>query len=85
MSKKSRFRGSFDKKYGKCAQTLLKSSSEHLYHILWPLETKLYSRKSLLYTCPILGLLVNTLAANEKYLFPNKDNLTIPIQMLFIS
>ena len=32
-------------------------------------------------TCQILGLLLNTLAADEKNPVPNKDNLTIPIQM----
>ena len=32
-------------------------------------------------TCKILGLLVNTLAADDKYLVLNKDNLTISIQM----
>ena len=32
-------------------------------------------------TCQILGLLVNPLAANEKYPVLNRDNLTIPIQM----
>ena len=36
---------------------------------------------SLLLTCTILGLLVNTLAADEKYPVLNTDNLTIPIQM----
>ena len=36
---------------------------------------------SLLLTCKILGLLVNTLAADEKYPVLNRDNLTIPIQM----
>ena len=36
---------------------------------------------SLLLTCQILGLLVNTLAGNEKYPVLNRDNLTIPIQM----
>ena len=29
----------------------------------------------------MLGLLVNTLANNEKYRILNRDNLTIPIQM----
>ena len=38
-------------------------------------------KKSLLLTCKILGLLVNTLAADEKYPVLNTDNLTIPIQM----
>ena len=37
--------------------------------------------KSLLLTCQILGLLVNTLAADEKNPVLNRDNLTIPIQM----
>ena len=32
-------------------------------------------------TCKILGLLVNTLAADEKYPVLNRDNLTIPIQI----
>ena len=32
-------------------------------------------------TCQILGLLVNTLAADEKYTALNRDNLTILIQM----
>ena len=42
---------------------------------------KLCSKKSLLLTCQILGLLLNTLAADEKYVVPHRDNLTIPIQM----
>ena len=32
-------------------------------------------------TCQILGLLVKTLAANEKYPLLKRDNLTIPFQM----
>ena len=37
--------------------------------------------KSLLYRWKILGLLINTLAADEKYHVLNTENLTIPIQM----
>ena len=81
MSKKSRFRGCFDKQYGKRAQALLKSASQHLYHIHRSLPRKLSWKKSLLLTCQILGLLVNTLAADQKYPVVNRDNLTIPIQM----
>ena len=81
MSKKSRFRGCFDKQYGKRAQALLKSASQHLYHIHRSLPRKLSWKKSLLLTCKILGLLVNTLAADEKYPVLTRDNLTIPIQM----
>ena len=81
MSKKSHFRGPFDKQHGKRAQALLKSASQHLYHIHRSLPRKLSWKKSLLLTCKILGLLVNTLAADEKYPVLNRDNLTIPIQM----
>ena len=42
---------------------------------------KVCSKESLLLTWQILGLLVNTLAADEKYPVLNRDNLTIPIQM----
>ena len=81
MSKKSRFRGCFDKQYGKRAQALLKSASQHLYHIHWSLPNQFRWKTSLLLTCQILGLLVNTLAADEKYPVLNRDNLTIPIRM----
>ena len=81
MSKKSRFRGPFDKQHGKRAQALLKSASQHLYHIHRSLPRKLSWKKSLLLTCQILGLLVNTLATDEKYPVLNRENLTIPIQM----
>ena len=81
MSKKSRFRGPFDKQHGKRAQALLKSASQHLYHIHRSLPRKLSWKKSLLLTCQILGLLVNTLAADEKYPVLNRDNLKIPIQI----
>ena len=81
MPKKSHFRGCFNKQYGKPAQTLLNSASQHLYHNHWSLPSQLSSKKSLLLICKILGLLVNTLAADEKYPVLNRDNLTIPIQM----
>ena len=81
MFKKSYFRGPFDKQHGKRAQALLKSASQHHYHIHRSLLNKLSWKKSLLLTCKILGLLVNTLAADEKYLVLHRDNLTIPIQM----
>ena len=81
MSKKSGFRGFFEKQYGKRDQALLKYSSQHVYHIHWSLARKFSLKKSILYRCQILGLLVNTLAADEKYLVLHRDNLTIPIQM----
>ena len=81
MTKKSRSRWPFDKQHGKRAQALLKSASHHLYHIHWSLPRQLIWKKFLLLKCQILGLLVKTLAADEKYPAPNKDNLTIPNQM----
>ena len=81
MSKKSSCGGPFYKQHSKRAQALLKSASQHLYHIHRSLPRKLSWKKSLLLTCQILGLLVNTLAANEKYPVLNRDNLTIPFQM----
>ena len=59
----------------------LKSASQHLYHIRLSLTRKLCSKKSLLLTCQILGLLVNTLATDEKYPVLNRENLRILIQM----
>ena len=81
MSKKSRFRGCFDKQYGKRSIELLKYASQHLYRIHWSMARKSCSEKFLLLTWHILGLLVNTLAADEKYSVLSSDNLTIPIQM----
>ena len=70
-----------DKQYGKGAETLFKSASQHFHGIHWSLARKLCSKKSLLLTCQILGLLVNTLAADEKYLVLHRNNLTVPIQI----
>ena len=83
MFEKFRFRGCFDKQHGKRAQSLSKSTSQHLDHIHRSLPRKLCSKKSLLLTCQILRLLVNTLAADEKYLLHHRDNLTMPTQMQF--
>ena len=80
MSKKTCFRGSTDKQHSKPAHTLLKSASPNLYHIHWSMPSQFSQKKSLLLTCKILVLLVNTLAANEKYPVLNRGNLTIPIQ-----
>ena len=81
MSKKSRFRESFEKQHGKRTQALLKSASLHLCDIPSSLLSQLSWKTSLLLTCQILGLLVNTLSANEKYSVLNRDNLTILSQM----
>ena len=82
MYKKSCFRAPSNKQQGKRAEPLWKSASQHLYHIYWSLPSKLSWKKSLFLICQILGLLVNTLPADEKYLVLNRDNLTIAIEML---
>ena len=81
MSKNSRLKGPFDKLHFKGAQAVLKSSSQHLYAIDSSLPSQYTWKKSLLLTCQILGLLVNTFATDEKYPVLNKDTLTIRIQM----
>ena len=81
MSKEPRFREPFNKQHGKRDQALLKSPSQSLYHIHWWLPNQLIWKTSLLFTCQISGVLVNTSAADEKYPVLNRDNLTIPIQM----
>ena len=60
----------------------MKSASQYLDHIHWYLARKLCSKKSLLLTCEIFGLHVNTLATDEKYLVLNLDRLPIPVQMI---
>ena len=72
MLKKSRFRGHLKKQHGK--RTALLS-------YLLVTCNEMCSKKFLLLTWQILGLLVNTLAADEKYPLLKRDNLTIPIQM----
>ena len=81
MPKKSRFRGPFDKQHGKRAQTMLKSASEHFYHIHWSLPSQFSQKKSLLLTCQISGLLINKLDSDDRYPVLNRDNLTIVGQM----
>ena len=81
MPKNSRLRRLFNKTPGKRAQALLKSASHHLYHIHWSPPSPLSWKKSLLLTSKILGLLVNTFAANEKYPVLNRDHLTIANQI----
>ena len=81
MSKKSCFRRLFEKQRGKRAQALFKSASQHLDHIYRSLPRKLSRKNSLLLTCKILGLLVNTMAADKTYIVLDRVNLTIPIQM----
>ena len=83
LSQKQRAFSQFFAAFFKRAQALLKSASEYLYRIQWSLPRKLSWKKSLLFTCKILRLDVNTLAADEKCLVLHRENLTIPIHMQF--
>ena len=67
--------------YGKRVQTMLRSVFKHFDHIHWSLAAKLCSKKSLLLTSQILGLLLNILAAHEMHPVLNRDNITIPIHV----
>ena len=72
----------FDKQHGKRAKALLKFASQHIYLVRWPLPIQLSWKKFLFLTCQILGLLVNTLPADEDNPVLNRYNLTIDgIQM----
>ena len=81
MSKNSSFRGRFENQHGRRPQALLKSVLEHVFVVLWSLTSQLSQKKSLLLRYQILGLLVNTLAADEKYFILIRKNLKIPISM----
>ena len=81
MPKKSRFKGSFKKRHGKCAQTLFQYASQNLIQIYWLLSRKLTLKKFLLVICKISRLFPNTLNVDGKYSLLNTDNLTKPIQM----
>ena len=81
MSKKSRFRGPFDKWHGKLADTLLNSERQQLYHTYRSLWRKLGLKKSLWMIWKILGVFVNPLTADDMYSLLNGGNLLQHFQM----
>ena len=72
MAKKSSFRGSVEKQYGKCAQTLLEFQEKLLYLLL------LITGKSIVLQKISVSDMQNlkTLSANGKYSLLERDNLT---------
>ena len=76
MSEMSHFREPYEKQHGKVPEALLKSTSQHIYHIHRKLPSQLSWKNSLLLTCQTLGLLLTTLAANEENPVLNRNNLT---------
>ena len=81
MSKKSCFRGPFNKWHSKRAEKLLKSEWQHLYHIYWCVCRQFTFKKSLWLISKILGHYFNHLTANGKYSLLNRGNLLQQIQM----
>ena len=81
MPKKSHFRGSVEKKHGKCAQTLFKFEVQLIYHIYWSLRRQLSYKKFLLVICKMSSLFSNTLSADGKYSLLDRHNLTQWIQI----
>ena len=81
MSQKTRLREHFDKQHDKRVKRLFISESKNLYQIHWSLPSQLSWKTSLLLTCKIFWLILNTLAADEKFPVLNRNTLTIPIQM----
>ena len=75
MSRKSSFRGPFDKWHGKQAETLLELERQHLYHIYWSLGRQFRLRKHLWVIWKILGLFVNPFTVNDKYCLLNRGDL----------
>ena len=81
VSKKSLFRGPFDKQHCKRDQIMLISERNQLYHILWSLFMQLSWKKPVLVTCKVLRMFVNVFNADSKCFLLNRDNLRQPIQM----
>ena len=81
MSKKSRFRLTFQKEHGKGVSTLFKIEQQHLYHIYCSTGRQFSSKKSLLVIWKSLRLFVNTMSAVDKCSIPNRENLMQPIHM----
>ena len=84
MSKKSRFRGTFDKWHGKRAETLLKSERQQLYHIYSSLWRILELKKSLWAICKVWGHFVNPLTADDKYSLLNRNNLEMIFRCIYL-
>ena len=81
MSKKPQFTTHFDSQHAKASQTLLKSATQHWYHLFPLLLGKLNWEIYLFLTSEILDLFVNTLSADDRYSLHNKKNLPRPVQI----
>ena len=76
-----RLKTSFYSQQVKRFQTLVKSSWEHFYHILWSLWGEMIWNISTWLKFDIIGLFANTWTADYKYPVPDCENLLFPIQI----
>ena len=67
LSKKSRFRTSFDSQLAKVSQTLVKSAWEHLDHLFWWAWGGMSWKTSPLLKFLMIGVFVNTLTPDYKF------------------
>ena len=75
LTKKCCFRRSFDSHHVQWSQTLVKSSWEHFYHIFPSLWGQIIWKMLLLLKFEMIGVFVNTWAADFKYPVPDCENL----------
>ena len=81
LCKKRRFGTCFDSQHVKLSQILAKSPWEHFCHIFSSFWEVLIYKMSPVLLRQILGLFLNTLAAEGKYLVQYGKNLELPIEM----
>ena len=81
LSRKGRFRTSFDSQNVNGCQTLVKSTWEHFYHIFGSLQREMAWKVSPLLKFETLVVFVNTLTTDDKYLVWDCENLKFPIQL----
>ena len=71
----------FDSQHVKGSQTFAKSASQHFYQLFSSLMGRFSCKMSLLVTCKILGLFINTMTVDENRFLRNSGNFLQPIQM----
>ena len=81
LSKNRCFRKRFDSQHVKVSQILVKSPWGHFSHVFSSFLKKLIWNISLVLLREVLGMFLNTLSADCKYLIEDWENLQLPIQM----
>ena len=81
LSKEWRFRTSFGIQHVKASQRLANSPSQRFYHVFSSFSGQLIWKMSPIVLGEILGVFVNTLTGDGKYLFQDFQNLSLHIQM----